>query len=62
METYLIATVAFFSIIGLLHLGRALLGWPVLIKGYSVPRFWSFFAALVAIGAVWWGLSLLRAF
>lgn len=59
MHSYILTSSAFFAVIGLLHLLRALFGWKALIHTYVLPRGLSFFAAGVAFLLAFWGFSVL---
>lgn len=48
MKPFTTITVVFLSLLALLQLGRALLGWEVVINGTSIPAWISAIAALVA--------------
>ena len=51
-------TALVFLAVGLAHLARAALGWPISIDGFAVPvpLSWPLGLAALALGA--WGLSL----
>ncbi|AKM79671.1 MAG: hypothetical protein UX85_C0001G0169 [Candidatus Beckwithbacteria bacterium GW2011_GWB1_47_15] len=36
-----------FGIVGLIHLGRVFLGWPLILGGFLIPAWASFLAGLI---------------
>jgi hypothetical protein len=47
-KSYLLATAIVFSVIGLLHLLRIILGWEAAIAGWTVPMWLSWLALIVS--------------
>jgi hypothetical protein len=49
-----------FALVALAHLARALLNWPIMIAGWSVPMWLSWVAFVVAGALSWFGWSLAK--
>ena len=60
-KTFNLATGVIFVLLALLHLYRALSGWPViLVSGWAVPTWMSWIGLIVAGGLGYCGLALAR--
>lgn len=59
MRTYLIVSSVFFDLLATVQLVRFVLGWPVVVAGFSVPV-WASAVAFLVVGALAaWGSRLL---
>jgi hypothetical protein len=47
-RSYFLVTAIVFSVVGLVHLLRIVLGWDAAIAGWSVPMWLSWFALIVS--------------
>ena len=55
-KSYCTLSAAVFALIALLHLARAVMGWPVTISGHNIPLWASWLAVVVtvALSAIGW--------
>jgi hypothetical protein len=51
VKCYCTLATAVFALIALLQLARAVMGWPVMVSGHSVPL-WASWIAFVVAGAL----------
>ena len=49
---------AIFALVALVHLWRIFAGWPVVIDGWTVPMWLSWFGIIVGVGLSFSGLRL----
>ena len=54
-KSYLLATAIVFSVIGLIHLLRIILGWEAAIGGWTVPMWLSWLALIVSAAFAYFG-------
>lgn len=59
-RSYLVLSAAIFAIVGSAHLTRALVGWPILIDGFSVPMLLSWPVGFLTLGLSGWAVAQLR--
>jgi hypothetical protein len=60
-RTYSALTALIFLVVGLAHLTRAALGWPLSIGAVAIPVALSWIVGLGALALAGWGISLRRA-
>lgn len=60
-KLYLIISGVIFALVGLLHLLRILLQWPLLVGAWTVPLALSAIAVVVAAVLTFWAFRLSRA-
>jgi hypothetical protein len=60
-RTYSTLTALIFLVVGLAHLTRAALDWPLSIDGVAIPVALSWIAGLGSLALAAWGVSLRRA-
>ena len=60
-KSYCLATALVFSVVGLVHLLRILLGWEAAIGGWSVPMWASWLALIVSPALAYFGFTHARA-
>jgi uncharacterized membrane protein YhaH (DUF805 family) len=56
-KSYLLATAIVFSVIGLIHLLRIILGWEAVIGGWTVPLWLSWLALIVSAAFAHFGFT-----
>jgi uncharacterized membrane protein YhaH (DUF805 family) len=56
-KSYLLVTAIVFSVIGLLHLLRIILGWEAAIGGWTVPLWLSWLALIVSAVFAYFGFT-----
>ncbi len=56
-KSYLLATAIVFSVIGLIHLLRIILGWEAAIAGWTVPMWLSWLALIVSAAFAYFGFT-----
>ena len=56
-KSYLLATAIVFSVIGLIHLLRIILGWEAVIGGWTVPLWVSWLALIVCAAFAYFGFT-----
>ncbi len=59
-KLYLIISGVIFALVGLLHLLRILLQWPLLVGAWTVPLALSLVAIVVAVVLTFWAFRLSR--
>jgi hypothetical protein len=60
ITSYIMASAMVFAFVGLVHLLRAIQGWPVELGTWVVPVWLSGVAFLLSGGLAAWGFSFLR--
>ncbi len=60
INAYLLASASLFTVVGLVHLARALQGWPVNLGTWVVPVWLSGVAFVLSGALAAWGFSFLR--
>lgn len=59
-KPYLIVSTMVFAVVGIIHLIRFLLGWPVQLGSWSIPLYASLIAVVVCAVIAIWGAVLAR--
>ena len=59
-KSYLLATAIVFSVIGVVHLLRIILGWEAVIVGWTAPMWLSWLALIVSAVLAYFGFTLAR--
>jgi hypothetical protein len=59
-KSYLLATAIVFSVIGVIHLLRIILGWEAVIGGWTVPMWPSWLALIVSAAFAHFGFTYAR--
>ncbi len=59
-KNYSLLAAAIFAVIAVVHLIRAITGWPILIDAWSVPIWGSWVACVVTSGLAWVGFAASR--
>ena len=59
-KSYFLLTAIVFSIVSLIQLSRLVLGWQVVIDGWSAPMWVSWIAVVVAAVLAFFGFTLSR--
>lgn len=57
-NTYLWLSALIFLIVAVVHLVRAIAGWPIMVGGTSLPVFGSWIAFIIAGLMSWFGFNL----
>ena len=60
MRPYVLASGVLFLVVGLVHLLRAVEGWPAMIGGWAVPLWISGLAFVLSEALACWGFLSLR--
>jgi hypothetical protein len=60
ITSYIMASAIVFTVVGLVHLLRAIQGWPVELGTWTVPVWLSGVAFVLSAGLATWGFSFLR--
>jgi len=48
-------TTVVFGLVALGHIGRVVMGWDLLVGGWTVPSWLSILVGIFAIALSWWG-------
>jgi hypothetical protein len=60
ITSYVMASAIIFTVVGLVHLLRAIQGWPVELGAWLIPVWVSGVAFVLSGGLALWGFSFLR--
>jgi hypothetical protein len=60
ITSYILASAIIFTVVGSVHLLRAIQGWPVELGTWMVPVWLSGVACVLSAGLATWGFSFLR--
>jgi hypothetical protein len=60
INSYIMASASLFTIVGLVHLLRAIQGWPVELGTLTIPVWLSGVAFVISAALATWGFSFLR--
>ena len=56
-RSYFLVTAIVFSLIGLLHLLRIVLGWEAILGGWSIPMWLSWVAMIMTVVLAYYGFT-----
>jgi hypothetical protein len=56
-KSYFLVTATVFSVIGILHLFRIVLGWEAVVGGWSIPMWLSWVAMIVTAMLAYYGFT-----
>ena len=56
-KSYFLVTATIFSVIGLFHLLRIVLGWEAVVGGWSIPMWLSWVAMIVTAVLAYYGFT-----
>jgi uncharacterized protein YacL len=56
-KSYVLVTAIVFSVVGLLHLLRIVLGWEAVVEGWSIPMWLSWVAMILTAVLAYYGFT-----